>query len=165
MVQPSMLSRIDDSFDDAEVIAAFRRRVQDTAEWREHEIWHAGDPERRGEARIVTSWDDDAEETAAGLPLGVRAADVADDTPEPRRKREPLWAGCTCENPSLRIAFGEHGELRNELPAVIETNAYGVAAADEAVSYLESNPSGSVDYRPGTGVQTPSYGPGNALYK
>jgi hypothetical protein len=156
---------IDSVLQDTEVLAALRRRAEETAEWLEHKRWHEEDPEHRGEALLVTGWDEPDRESIE------QPASSRFEEEEPVRKREshPLWAGCTCKSPSIKLIFGEDGDIKNELPQTIETNAYGVAAADSAVSYLGSNPGGAVEYQPGTGVQTPSYNhhgsSNNALYK
>lgn len=156
---------IDSVLNDIEVLQALRRRAEETAEWLEHKRWHEEDPAHRGDAMLVTGWDMPDQESIE-RPATER---VAQDEPVRKRESHPLWAGCTCKSPSVKLIFGEDGDIKNEMPQTIETNAYGVAAADSAVSYLGSNPSGAVEYQPGTGVQMPSYGghvsSNNVLYK
>lgn len=138
---------IDSVLCDEEALKALRRRAEQTAEWLEHKRWHEEDPAHRGDAVLVTSWDAPTDETIE-RPVTMSADD---DAPARKNTSHALWAGCTCESPTIKLLFGEDGAIRNELPAIVETNAYGVAEADAAVSYLGSNPSGAVEYRPGSG--------------
>jgi hypothetical protein len=152
---------IDNVLHDEEALAALRNRAERTAEWLEHKRWHEQDPAHRGDALLVTSWDAPDQES---LERPVAEA-VEEDAPSRRRAPHTLWAGCTCKSPMVKLVFGEDGGITNELPQAVEMNAYGVAEADTAVSYLGANPGGAVEYRPGTGVQTPSYGGSGSLYK
>lgn len=144
---------IDSVLKDEEVLKALRRRAEETAEWLEHKRWHEEDPTHRGDAVLVTSWD---EPTTDSITKPVEQTE--DDSSPQRRAPHALWAGCTCESPTIKLLFGEDGEIRNELPAVIETNAYGVAEADATVAYFGANSGGAVEYRPGTSSP-------NGLYK
>lgn len=152
---------IDSVLSDVEVLQALRRRAEEAVEWLEHKRWHEEDPAHRGEAVLVTGWDTPNQES-----IERPATDRFEDEPVRKRDSHPLWAGCTCKSPNVKLIFGEDGELRNELPQTIETNAYGVAAADTAVAYLGSNAE-AVEYRPSTPSPAPTYtSPShNAMYK
>lgn len=152
---------IDSILHDKEVLAALRRRAEETAEWLEHKRWHDEDPAHRGDAVLVTGWDAPAEESIE-QPVAKR---FEEDEPVRRQSSHPLWVGCECKSPTIKLVFGDDGGIKNELPQAIETNAYGVAAADTAVSYLGSNPDGAAQYKPGTGTPTSSYGRSDSLYK